>query len=212
MRPGRNRLVALGVAVLLGLHFVLAVGSKRNESTTSDEIAHLTGGYTYWTLNDYRFQPENGNLPQRWAALPAVAMGMRLPDLVKSPYWPTSDVWAFGHEFFYEAGDDHFPRLMAGRAMIALFSVGLGLVIFLWSRSLFGVRGAFVSLGFFAFFPSFLAHGALVTSDVCMAFFMLASVGLWWRHLHDPRVSVLGLSALTFGLASLATWKCSSSS
>ena len=61
--PSRKTLAA--ALLLLVLHFVLAVSSKLHECTTSDEIVHLTGGYTYWKFNDYRLQPENGNLPQR---------------------------------------------------------------------------------------------------------------------------------------------------
>ncbi len=191
----------LAVTLLLAVHFALAVGSKLHESTTSDELAHLVGGLSYWDLNDYRFQPENGNLPQRWAAIPAWLMGTKLPPLKNNFGWAASDVWAFGHQVFYETGDDHFTRLMAGRAMIALFSVGIGLMIFLWSRRLFGTAGGFVSLIFFVFCPSFLAQGALVTSDACMAFFMLATVGLWWRHLHRPTTGALVASAVVFGLS-----------
>ncbi len=192
------------VAGLLAIHFALAVGSKERESTTSDELAHLTAGFSYWQNQDYRLQPENGILPQRWAALPAVLAGTKQPPLAGNPRWRTSDVWGFGHEFFYETGDNHFPRLMAGRAMIALFSVATGLLVFLWSRRLFGDAGAVVSLVFFTFEPTFLAHGALVTSDVCSAFFLLASVGAWWRHLHDGRARWWWLSAGTFGLACVA--------
>jgi hypothetical protein len=54
------------------------------------------------------------------------------------------------------------------------------------------------------FCPSFLAHGALVTSDVCMAFFFLAAAGAYWRHLHDSRWQWWALSALVFGLACVA--------
>ncbi len=194
------------VAALLALHFLLAVGSKRHESTTSDEIMHLTGGLSYWRNNDYRLHPENGNLPQRWAALPAAVAGAKFPELKDNEYWRTSEVVVVGHQFFYETGEDHFPRLMAGRAMIALFSVATGLLAFCWSRSLFGNLGAFVSLVFFAFCPIFLAHGALVTSDVCMAFFFLAAVGAWWRHLHDGRARWWWLSALVLGLAFVAKY------
>jgi len=199
-RPG---LVA-AVAALLALHWLLAVASKQAESVTADELAHLTGGFTYWQFDDYRIQPENGNLPQRWAALPAWLEGAKFPALAGNVYWKTSDAWVIGRQFFYETGEDHFPRLMAGRAMIALFSVATGLLVFLWSRRLFGTTGALVSLGFFAFCPNFLAHGALVTSDVCMVFFFLASVGAYWRHLHDPRAQWWVLSAVTFGLACVA--------
>jgi hypothetical protein len=79
------------VALVLALHFAMAVGSKFHESTTSDEIAHLTGGVSYWKFKDYRLQPENGNLPQRWVAIPAVIAGAKFPEL-DQPYWKVSDV------------------------------------------------------------------------------------------------------------------------
>jgi hypothetical protein len=191
------------VALVLALHFAMAVGSKFRESTTADEIAHLTGGVSYWKFNDYRLQPENGNLPQRWVAIPAVVAGAKFPDL-DQPYWRKSDVWVMGHEFFYETGEDHFPRLMGARAMAGLFSVGVGILVFCWSRRLFGTPGAFVSLVFFAFSPTFLAHGGYATSDVCMALFMLGSVGAWWRHLEKPGTGPFLLSAAVFGLACVA--------
>ena len=203
----RSRLrpaLLVAVVALLAIHWLLAVGSKRAESVTADELAHLTGGFVYWQFNDYRIQPENGNLPQRWAALPTWLEGAKFPALADNAYWRTSDAWVLGHQFFYETGEDHFPRLMAGRAMIALFSVATGLLVFCWSRRLFDTAGAFVSLGLFAFCPNFLAHGALVTSDVCMVFFFLAAVGAYWRHLHDARWSWWGVSALVFGLACVA--------
>jgi hypothetical protein len=199
----RNIWIIACVALILGLHFAMAVGSKRGESTTSDELVHVTGGFTYWAYDDYRLHPENGNLPQRWAALPAWIGGAKFPALDQE-YWRKSDAWVMGHEFFYETGEDHFPRLMAARAMIALLSVATGVLVFWWSRRLFGTSGAFVSLLFFAFSPSFLSHGGYATSDVCMAFFMLASMGAWWRHLNTPGRGPFVLSAVVFGLACVA--------
>ncbi len=201
--PDRRTWVWAAVAFLLALHFTMAVASKLRESTTSDEIVHLTGGYSYWRFNDYRLQPENGNLAQRWVALPAWIAGAAFPDL-DQPYWRKSDAWVIGHEFFYETGEDHFPRLMAARAMTALLSVALGLLVFCWSRGLFGNAGALVSLTFYAFSPTLLAHGGYATSDVCMAFFMLASVGAWWRHLGRPGAGPFVLSSVVFGLACVA--------
>ena len=201
--PQAKAWTAAAVALLLALHFALAVCSKLHESTTSDELVHLTGGYTYWKFNDYRIHPENGNLPQRWVALPAWLAGSKFPGLDQE-YWRKSDSWVMGHEFFYETGEDHFPKLMAARAMTALLSVALGALVFLWSRRLFGTAGGFVSLLFFTFSPTLLAHGGLATSDVCMALFMLASVGAWWRHLRNPGAAGFALSAVLFGLACVA--------
>ncbi|HMD61597.1 MAG TPA: glycosyltransferase family 39 protein [Opitutaceae bacterium] len=203
MTGTRNALAAAAAAIILLLHFAMAVLSKRQESTTSDELVHLTGGYTYWKFNDYRLQPENGNLPQRWVALPAWIKGSRFPSLDQL-YWRISDSWAMGHEFFYETGEDHFPKLMAARAMTALFSVAAGALVFCWSCGLFGRAGGFVSLLFFAFSPTFLAHGGYATSDVCISLFMLASIGAWWRHLNAPGAGSFALSALVLSLACLA--------
>jgi Dolichyl-phosphate-mannose-protein mannosyltransferase len=200
----RNWIIA-AVAALLALHYLVAVLSKLHESVTGDELVHVTGGYSYWALNDYRLQPENGNLPQRWAALPTWLKGATFPTLDQD-YWRESDAWVMGHEFFYETGEDHFPRLMSARAMIGLFSVATGILVFCWSRRLFGLPGAFVSLAFFAFSPSFLAHGGLATSDVCMAFFMLASVGAWWSHLNNPGARGFVVSSLVLGLACVAKY------
>jgi len=186
------------------LHFTLAVAGKREASTSTDELAHLTAGFSYWQNHDYRLHPENGNLPQRWAALPDWLTGVPFPNLNGNEYWRTSDVWIVGHQFFYESGADHFPGLMAGRAMTALFSVGTGVLVLLGSWRFFGPTGALVSLTLFVFSPDFLAHGALATSDVCMVFFFLAATAAWWRHLHDGRAVIWWLSALVLGLAFVA--------
>lgn len=196
--------VPLAVGAILFVHAALALWSVADKSVTHDEILHVTGGAAYWHLHDYRLHPENGILPQRWAAFPTLFAPPPLPKLEANPYWQSAEAAVIGHQFFYETGHDHFPMLMAGRAMIVCFSIATGLLIFVWSRAWFGLAGGFVSLGLFAFCPNFLAHGALATSDVCMVFFFLASVGAWWRHLHDGRRRWWWLSAVSFALACVA--------
>ena len=72
MRAKPSDAFLLSVAIQLALfHAVLATTATVEKSMTSDEIAHLTAGQAYNTRGHYRLQPENGNLPQRWAGLPA---------------------------------------------------------------------------------------------------------------------------------------------
>lgn len=202
LTPSPGFLVAL--AVLLALfHAVLAVTATAEKSTTADEIAHLTAGHAYNTRNDYRLQPENGNLPQRWAALPLLFAGAPLPSTALET-WPVADIWNYGRVFFYEQGLSTDEFLWLGRGMIALVSAATGLLVFSWSRRLFGWTGGFFSLALFVFCPTFLAHGALATSDAMMTFFFLASVGAWWRHLEHPGVAGGALSAVVLGLAFVA--------
>jgi len=191
------------VAALLALHAWLAVTATTGKSMTSDEIAHLVAGQAYNTRGDYRLQPENGNLPQRLAALPMTLAGVPMPP-AKLESWRTADVWNYGHTFFYRQGISTDEWLFLGRAMIALVNLATGLLIFLWSRAWFGLRGGLISLVLFSFSPTFLAHGALTTSDAVMTFFFLASVGAWWRHLEEPGTWWAAVSAGTLGLAFVA--------
>jgi hypothetical protein len=181
-RPsGRARVLfsVAAVTALLAAYWCQAVGAVRIKSVTFDELAHLTAGYSYWLTGDYRLNPENGNLPQRWAALPLLTGAWQFPDRDREA-WRQSNVWGVGREFFYELGNDPDAMLLRGRAMAALLGVTLGLVTFAWSRQMFGLWGGLLSLALFAFCPTALANGALVTSDMAAALFFTASVwGLW---------------------------------
>jgi 4-amino-4-deoxy-L-arabinose transferase-like glycosyltransferase len=206
LAPSRDFLITLAILFAL-LHAVLAVTATAEKSMTSDEIAHLVAGQAYNTRGDYRLQPENGNLPQRLAALPMTLAGVPQPPVTRES-WRTADVWNYGHEFFYRQAILADQWLFLGRGMIALVSAATGLLVFFWSRALFGWRGGFLSLALFVFSPTFLAHGALATSDVVMTFFFVASVGAWWRHLERPGALWATISAVTLGLAFVAKFSC----
>ena len=197
------------LASLLGLaalgHGLLAVLAMREKSTTSDELAHVTGGYTFDHWNDYRMHPENGLLPQRWQALPTVLEGAHYPDLSEGP-WGEANVWMTGYHFFYQRGNNHEWMLFTARAMNACFGVGLVLLVAAWARHLFGWAGAFTAVVFGALCPTMLAHSALATSDMAMALFLLGSVSAYWWHLRDGRWQTGLLSALVFGLACVAKY------
>jgi len=62
-------------------------------------LPHLTAGLAYNSRNDYRLQPENGNLPQRLAALPLTLAGAPLPP-TSTELRRTADVWRLGQTVF----------------------------------------------------------------------------------------------------------------
>jgi hypothetical protein len=191
------------VAALCGLHAWMAASVSRTFSCTADEIAHLTSGYAYWTLHDYRFQPENGILPQRLAALPLLWQDVQsVPD--SSPDWANAYIWHLGYIFFYKLGNDTATMMAAGRTVISCLSALLCFVIFLWSRSLFGWRGGLLSLGLAAFAPELLAHGGLMTSDSAAALGFTAAVLSWWRLLHRGTLGRLLTAGLCVGMLAVS--------
>jgi hypothetical protein len=178
---GRNGWPA--ALVLAGACWLLAITAISGKSNTFDEIAHLTAGYGYWTAGTYHLNPENGNLPQRFAALPLLGSGCRFVP-ADDPALARGQVWDVGRRFFFELGNPIDPLLLRSRALMATTGAALVLLVFVWSRSLWGVPGALVSATLTACCPTLLANAPLVTSDAMSAVFFLLTVGLIWRMLH----------------------------
>jgi 4-amino-4-deoxy-L-arabinose transferase-like glycosyltransferase len=186
------------VAALLAWYFVATVTASIGKSTMFDELFHLTGGYTYWVRGDFRIQPENGNLPQRWDALPLLFRDTKPPKFDGAMWWKSS-MGNVGHEFFYSVGNDAEAMLLCGRAMNAVFGVALGALIFLAAKSLLGPGPALVSTVLFAFCPTMLANGAMITSDMAAALFFFATVLCLWRVLQFVSWQTVLISGLVMG-------------
>jgi tetratricopeptide (TPR) repeat protein len=199
----RLRLEAVVVAALLMTHYIVAYTATLGASTTFDEPLHMVAGVAYWTLDDYRLQPENGNLPQRWSAIPLLFMNLAFPSL-EQDIWRQSEATLLGRQYLYACGNDPQAMLAASRAMATVWSTGLCLVVFLWSRSIFGAAGGLVSLVLAAFWPAFVAHGPLATSDACGALFF--TLGAWslWELFHRITPGTLAAACLSLGLAPIA--------
>lgn len=193
-----------GVALLLAWYLFTALSAVATKSGTMDEAYHLAAGHCYWKLGDFRMQPENGNLPQRWAAIPVVALGYKFPRLDQDS-WINSEMDVIGDEFLYGLGNDDW-MLMWGRAMIALLGLALGALIYVWTRHMLGRLAAFISLTLFAFCPTMLAGAAFVTSDMAATLFFMASLGALWKVLRRVTVTWLVISCLTTGLLFVAKY------
>jgi hypothetical protein len=198
-----KRAPILIAAGLLCLYWWMATSVSDTQCTTGDEIAHLTAGYSYWKTDDYRLQPENGNLPQRWAAIPLLHRDLTFPTLDQNA-WRISDVWDLGFQWFYDCGNDLASMLRAGRMMIALFGVATGALVFLWGRRLYGDKGGLLAAGLFAFCPTMLANGALITSDMTATFMFLAAITAFWAMAHRLCIGRLILFGVALGLLCVA--------
>jgi hypothetical protein len=200
----RSTTITALVALLLATYAWIGWSASLGKGPAFDESAHLTAGYSYWKFNDYRLQPENGNLPQRWAALPLLALKPRLAIEDTSDHWTEADVWKIGQSFLYESGNSPELLLSAGRAAMTLWGVASGLLVFFWSRRLWGDAGGVLSLALFAGSTTLLAHGPMVTSDMTAAFCLLAATGAFWRQLENPGRLHLATSLGLTGLAAIA--------
>ncbi len=185
------------VVVLLAAFAILAVTSTFDKAATSDEVVHLLAGVSYWRLNDYRIDPENGNLPQRWMALPMLAGKCTLPSFERPA---KQDEWRLAQEFFYELGNDVERMLLLGRTMIVILAVVLGALVYAWSAKLYGRAGGIISLVLYCFSTAVLANGRVMTSDLVASLFFPASLWCLWAMLHRFTPMTVLRSAVVMGL------------
>ena len=191
------------VAVLLVAHYTLAYTATFGSTTSFDEVLHIVAGVSYWTLDDYRLQPENGNLPQRWAALPLLLAQPAFPAL-DTDLWRQSNAVLLGRQYLFSMGNDPDAILRVCRAMATCWSAATCLVVWLWSRSLFGTGGGLVSLLLAVWWPSLVAHGPLATSDACAGLFFALGTWALWSLLDRITLGTLLAAAAAIGFAAIA--------
>jgi len=180
MELSAQRPVYLLAVFIALLHAWMAVTAANTKSPTFDEPQHLTAGYSFWLAGDFRLDPENGNLPAMWAALPLLFEDTRFISL-NDRGWQRAEEGRTAHQFFYEVGNDSDRMIAEARVMMSIFGAALCLLVYQIAREFFGVLGGLIAEIVVAFDPNFLAHSPLVDSDVPAAFFFTATVWTCWR-------------------------------
>lgn len=200
-----RRRVALAVLLLVVVHLTLAVRSLVEENPTIDEVIHLPAGITYWQTGKFGLYHHNPPLVKLVAALPVMAMGgAEVP--YSDPSWKSEpqNKAQFAHVFQQANARQYFELFSRARLMMPLFSVLGGLVIFLWSKRLYGPGGGLLSLALWLLCPNVLAHCRLVTSDIGSASLGVLATYVFWRSLQRPTWLRAALAGLCLGLAQLS--------
>ncbi|MDO8610148.1 MAG: glycosyltransferase family 39 protein [bacterium] len=130
----------------------LLVSSGLRESPTYDEITYVEDGYQFLVNQDFRFDPFSPPLAKEIIALPALINKVVLRDLVI--FWP--------------------------RMMVILFTIALGIIVYLFSKRMFGNLAGKLALAFYIFEPNILANGHYATADLIFTFFLVLSLFIFW--------------------------------
>lgn len=175
-----KKCLPLAISFLLLVVFLfLQISCIFRESRTYDEILHLEAGLKFWKEKDFTIEPFNPPLARELVSLPMLMD----QGIIKDPF------------LFY-------PRIIT-----VIFSLFLGVLVYLFSKDIFGKWPAVFSLIIFIFTPEILGHGHYANTDLISTFFSFFSLYIFnkfflrrkeilWRH-----YCLLGL---TIGL-SLAT-------
>ncbi len=193
-----QRLVVIAAVLLLLDVFAaqLLLSSQRN-SVTWDEGHHLYSGYLSWKTADYGINPEVPPLVKMVAAVPLLRMHLNVPPLEGRFF--KDEAFFGGRDFLFHNNANVI--LLRARLAASVFSFALALLVFAAARQMFSLEAGFIALALFVFDPNFLAHGALVTTDVASACTLFATIYAFYRWRLAPSRKRLILVGLCAGMA-----------
>ena len=136
--------------------------------------------------------PDHPPLVRRLAALPLLFLDVKWDgeDLA----WKTGRPWEFGKRFLFRWNDAE-TLLFWGRLPILALGALLLLTLFFFVRRHYGEPAGLLAVFLGALHPDFLAHGAIVSTDLGITVFIFATVVAFDRVLEQVtpgRVAVAG--------------------
>lgn len=192
-------------AILLTGLFIQGLYFAWDTGQTVDETFYNGSGYRMVRYNDYQMKTEHPPLMTQLGALPLLFLQPTYP--ISQPIYVGEtdglDNSKMGSKFLYESGNDAHLILFLERVPMVLLTLFLGILLYSWSRKLFGIWGALLSLALFSFSPNLIAHGSLYTTDLGITaffFFVLYRLKLFFESPSIRNIVILGIAS---GLALL---------
>jgi len=184
---------------LIILQMILVAIIVHGESLTFDEGDHIFAGYMMWHSGDYGLNPEHPPLVKLVATLPLLQEKLWVPPLQQRMF--KREAYLDGRDFLERNDGPGHGLLFRMRLVAGVFAVGLSVMVFLMGSKLFGESAGLLALLLVVFEPNVLANSDLVTTDVGVACFFLATIYCFYRYARQPSVIGLLLTGLAAGLA-----------
>jgi 4-amino-4-deoxy-L-arabinose transferase-like glycosyltransferase len=198
-----KRSIWIIVASLLFVQAIQVFVVVHRESLTFDEDDHMFAGFMMLHSGDYGLNPEHPPLVKILAALPVLlnpAWGNHLwiPPLQGREF--KSEAYLDGRDWLARNDGDRQQIVLAMRLAAGLLTLGLSLTVFFAAREWFGVETGILALLLLTFDPNILAHSALVTTDMGVSCFFLASIFAFYRYIKKPTLARLLIAGVIAGL------------
>jgi 4-amino-4-deoxy-L-arabinose transferase-like glycosyltransferase len=188
-------------AIFLLMFAAFCYHAAGNTSVTFDEPIHILAGYTYGTRDGPETLTANLRASQLWLGLPLRTLDLHYPDALKAIPGLIVDVeMKVTRDFIHDPRHDTEKILRLSRSAITALGLILGLVLFLWSRRMFGDAAGLLTLGLYCFEPTVIAHSSLATTDIAATLAFLLATMAWWRLIHRVTVGNTVLCGVATGV------------
>lgn len=164
---------------IMGLQMLMVISRK---SITVDELVMIPSAYYHLVDGDFQYVNEHPPLSKILAAIPLLFIQPNEQKInatnspgITDPEWATLST-------FWDRNTKKFETISFWtRLPLIILTLGLGVLIFIFARSLFGPRTAVLAVALFSLEPTILAHGRVVQTDVVAAFgYLLFFMALYW--------------------------------
>ena len=186
------------VAGLICAQMILTLVMVHRESLTFDEDDHMFAGYMMWHTKDYGLNPEHPPFVKLLATAPLLGRALWVPKLQGRDF--KAEAYLDGRDWLARNDGDRNQLVFEMRVAAGLLAVALSLVVFLAARESFGDWAGIFALALAAFDPNILAHSALVTTDIGVSLFFLASTWCFYRYVKQPTAKRLLVAGFVAGL------------
>jgi len=187
---------------------ILGITSVWNDAPIVDEIPHIGAGYSYIAKGDHRLNPEHPPLAKDLAGISLKIAGIKDAPAFESTYW-TQDIngqWNFGRKLIFNSGNNAISLTRFAKIPELIFFVLSAVIIFAWTRKLYGYLAALIALFLFSFSPTVLAHSRFVTTDVPALFGILIATYFFIHFLEKPTQKHLWIAGIVLGIAELTKY------
>ena len=188
----------LAVVCLLTIQAAQMVYVVHRESLTFDEANHMFAGYMMWHTGDYGLNPEHPPLVKLLATLPIQGREQWVPPLQGRDF--KTEAYLDGRDWLARNEGSSQRMVFQMRLAAGLLALGLSLTVFFAAREWFGETAGVIALVLATFDPNVLGHSALVTTDIGVSLFFLASVYAFYRYVKKPSMFRLATAGVVSGL------------
>ena len=192
---------SISILLLIVLAAQLLLSFRRN-SATYDEQYHIANGLYFLHRGDPGLIPAHPPLIEVLATLPLLADR----NLVVPPRDASSSVsnLAYSDQVVWRLNPNGPSMVARARLPIIGLTLLLGVIVYAWTRELFGPISALLALTLLSFDPNILAHGNLATNDIGVTFFSTLALYTFWRWMTRPTSARAVVAGLALGLAQVS--------
>lgn len=196
-------LICAGILIVMGWQLLAVISRK---SLTVDELVLIPAGYYHLVTSDRSLVREHPPLCKFLSGFPVLLIQ---PNELQ-PAQTDREMKKVDLDLKYEMRfwEDNRSRADTiafwARVPMIMFALGLGVLIFIFTRDFFGKWAAVFAVALFSLEPTVLAHARVVQTDIPATFGLLLTILTLQRYLRDRTLKLAAGVGLASAIAMLA--------